>query len=339
MRWNQKNKHRSRQWMPAICFGFLLQIPLVGLFLLQTMHGGPAVDTRDVPDRLRGQFIALPPTEEELAEETLDRQLVEVPPEPDSVVPPTKAKYQADRNVRVKKQTRSRKRSRPSDRRGAQSVKVAQRSEVQSASSRSAKATSSPKSQPRFALIQPKSKRSPIQDGKNATRSNQFQGAEARLLLPATSSKNALANLQALDGGFTTDDHLPDEEEAESTLLNADKYKYADFFYRVKDAVRNHWHPASVYRTRDPSGKVYGVKDRNTVLRIKLDSTGSVISIVTRTASGLEFLDREARAAFRRAQPFANPPEGLVKNGEISFNFGFYFEISSGRRGFRWNRL
>ena len=216
---------------------------------------------------------------------------------------------------------------------------VEKRSLVQSANATSAAPTSSPQRNERLALIKPKTKRSPVQPGKNATRSTQFQGAESRLLLPATSSKNALANIQALDGGFTTDDHLPDEEEAESTVLNADKYRYADFFYRVKDAVRNHWHPASVYRTRDPSGKVYGVKDRNTVLRVTLDSKGSVLSILTRTASGLEFLDQEARAAFRRAQPFMNPPEGLVRNGEITFNFGFYFEISSGRRGFRWKRL
>ena len=50
-------------------------------------------------------------------------------------------------------------------------------------------------------------------------------------------------------------------------------------------------------------------------------------------------LQRLVLAAFRRAQPFLNPPKGLVKDGQFSFEFGFFFEISSGRHGFRWKRL
>ena len=329
---------RRRHWLPALIVGGLIQAPLLGMFIWQTNHGGPALDTAPEADRMRGQFIALP-TQEPKEEEILNRQLVEVPPVPELKTPPKKAKYQANRTVRVKKQTRSRKRAKLSKKLGSADVNIRQKSAVQSAASTSEAPTSTPKAQTQVALLQPNTPPSPDSERKRGKRTTLFRGAESRLLLPSTSSKNALANLQALDGGFTTDDHLPDEDEAARTLLNADKYRYADFFYRVKDAVRNHWHPASVYRTRDPSGKIYGVKDRNTVLRVTLDSKGSVLKVVTRTASGLEFLDQEARNAFRRAQPFSNPPEGLVKNGEINFNFGFYFEISSGRQGFRWKRL
>jgi TonB family protein len=290
---------------------------------------------------MRGRMVLLEPDAivDEDPETTLDRQIVEVP-EQDEVKPtPKKATYQADRTVRVKKQSRSKRVAKANKRKGTSALKVTDPSKVQSATSKSAEVTTAPKQQDRLALLEPRAKRSPTTPSKRSSKSHLFDGAESRLLLPATSMKNAIANIQALDGGFATDDHLPEVERADSTLLNADKYRYADFFYRVKNAVRNHWHPASVYRTRDPSGKVYGVKDRHTVLRVTLDSKGSVLSILTRKDSGLEFLDQEARAAFRRAQPFTNPPEGLVKNGEIAFEFGFYFEISSGRHGFRWKQL
>ena len=45
---------------------------------------------------------------------------------------------------------------------------------------------------------------------------------------------------------------------------------------------------------------------------------------------------RKPRAAFRKAQPFANPPRGLANDrGEIGFMFGFYLEVGSGLQIFR----
>ena len=46
--------------------------------------------------------------------------------------------------------------------------------------------------------------------------------------------------------------------------------------------------------------------------------------------SGLDFMDEEAKRAFREAQPFPNPPRQLLgESGQISFRFGFLFELSS----------
>ena len=51
-------------------------------------------------------------------------------------------------------------------------------------------------------------------------------------------------------------------------------------------------------------------------------------------------MDEEARRAFRDAQPFANPPLGLADaDGKIRFEFGFYFEITGGKRSTKWRRL
>ncbi|MDP6946550.1 MAG: energy transducer TonB, partial [Myxococcota bacterium] len=85
---------------------------------------------------------------------------------------------------------------------------------------------------------------------------------------------------------------------------------------------------------------VYGVKDRYTVLRVTLDEAGHLRNLLTMKDSGLDFLDAEALSAFRRAQPFPNPPKGLANElGRVVFQFGFYFEISSGKHRFQWKRL
>ncbi|MBM4387786.1 MAG: energy transducer TonB, partial [Deltaproteobacteria bacterium] len=83
---------------------------------------------------------------------------------------------------------------------------------------------------------------------------------------------------------------------------------------------------------KDPYGKIYGFKDRLTILRVTIDSDGNLKRLETVKECGLDFLDIEAVKAFKEAQPFHNPPKGLLdEHGLITFNFGFLFEISSSR--------
>jgi len=134
--------------------------------------------------------------------------------------------------------------------------------------------------------------------------------------------------LRALGGG--ANDALSEVEEGEETLLNSRRWRYASFFNRVKQQVAQNWHPDRVYRRRDPTGNVYGFKDRLTVLVVTLDPQGGLREVKLEQPSGLAFLDDEAMTAFRLAQPFPNPPRGLVddKSGRISFRFGFLFELT-----------
>src|SRR5262249_40016450 len=81
---------------------------------------------------------------------------------------------------------------------------------------------------------------------------------------------------RAIGRGSGSMDYLKDVDDGESTALNAKKWKHAPFFNRVKRAVADEWHPEVVYVRHDPSGNVYGVKDRVTVLRIHLDPTGKL---------------------------------------------------------------
>lgn len=130
-------------------------------------------------------------------------------------------------------------------------------------------------------------------------------------------------------GAPGTLDALKEVEEGDSTSLSAKKWKFAVFFNRIKRAVAGEWHPDTEYLKHDPSGNIYGIKDRVTVLRVQLDSEGEITKLEVVKPSGVDFLDDEAQAAFKRAQPFLNPPPQLVEaDGQIRFNFGFYFELS-----------
>jgi TonB family protein len=130
--------------------------------------------------------------------------------------------------------------------------------------------------------------------------------------------------------GSGTNDYVKDIDDGAETALNAKKWKFASFFNRVKQQVRDHWRPQEEYHRRDPSGSIYGQKDRYTLLRVQLKPDGSLANVALETPSGVEFLDDEAIEAFKQAQPFPNPPKQLVESnsGLIDFRFGFFFELS-----------
>lgn len=132
-------------------------------------------------------------------------------------------------------------------------------------------------------------------------------------------------------------DHVEDVEKGEATFLNTREYKFAWFFNRVKRSVQQQWNAVDVHRRYDPYGKVYGVRDRLTVVEVTLNADGTLDDIYVKKDSGVAFLDEAALRAFREAAPFPNPPDGLRDDdGRIRFSFGFYLEING--RGFRMFR-
>jgi hypothetical protein len=134
--------------------------------------------------------------------------------------------------------------------------------------------------------------------------------------------------------GSGTQDHLADIDEGNETALNAKRWVYATFFNRVKEKVRDHWKPAEEYQRRDPTGRIYGAEDRYTLLNVTLKADGSLANVAIAHTCGLDFLDDTAVTAFREAQPFINPPRRLVEagNGQVTFGFGFFFEVSGAPR-------
>jgi len=133
--------------------------------------------------------------------------------------------------------------------------------------------------------------------------------------------------------GSGTQDYLRDVDEGEETALNAKRWKFATFFNRVKDQVRDHWKPVEEYRRRDPTGAIYGAQDRLTQVHVQLRPDGSLAKVSLAQTCGVDFLDETAMEAFKQAQPFPNPPRQLVQaSGLIDFDFGFYLEISGSPR-------
>ena len=138
--------------------------------------------------------------------------------------------------------------------------------------------------------------------------------------------------LERLVGGGSVD-HVEDVEEGDENQFNARRWVYATFFNRMKRQVAQNWDPASVWRQEDPEGKHHGYKSRVTQLRVSLDGKGGVKKILVVTPSGVDALDDEAIRSFHAAQPFPNPPAALVdRDGLITFDFGFYFEINNEKR-------
>ena len=132
--------------------------------------------------------------------------------------------------------------------------------------------------------------------------------------------------------GAAANDHLKDIDEGEGTYLSTKEWKFASFFNRVKQSVGMHWDPGTQLRLRDPTGNIYGGRDRYTMLNITLNENGMVKDIFVEKSSGVDFLDLEAIHSFERAQPFPNPPAGLIADAKVNFSFGFYLEMSGSPR-------
>jgi TonB family protein len=152
---------------------------------------------------------------------------------------------------------------------------------------------------------------------------------DARLAIPPQT-------LARLAGGASMD-HLRNVEEGDGTFLNTREWKYATYMNRIKESISTTWDPRSALERRDPDGTIYTFKDRYTLLSVTLDDKGGLKDLTVARTSNVDFLDRVALEAIRKAQPFPNPPAGLVDgSGEVRFTFGFYLTAGhSGLRAFR----
>jgi len=132
-------------------------------------------------------------------------------------------------------------------------------------------------------------------------------------------------------GGGPFADYVPGVDVGESTVLNTRAWAHAGYMNRVKAAVADAWDPGPESRARDPDGKRIFYKDRATVVRVVIDGKGALKDLEVAQSSGYDFLDQLGLEAFRKAQPFHNPPAALVGvQGE--FQFYFTFVMTTGPR-------
>lgn len=149
--------------------------------------------------------------------------------------------------------------------------------------------------------------------------------ADPRLQLSAATAAKVLG--RSLGQGIDQD-----IEEGDGTFLNTKSWKYATYFNRIRESVGNAWRPLKELDRRDPDRSLYLFKDRLTVLSVTLDEKGALKDVKVVRSSNVDFLDRVAVEAFEQAQPFSNPPAGLVNaQGEIRYVLGF--EVYGARPG------
>jgi len=123
-------------------------------------------------------------------------------------------------------------------------------------------------------------------------------------------------------------DHLPDVEEGEGTFLNTNQWKYAGYFNRIGQQLQIQWRSEgqAQVEARDPTGQRFLYKDRFVVMDVTLDDHGAVRGVRVVRSTGIDFLDRVAVDMFKRAEVFANPPAGIIDpSGRINLTYGINF--------------
>lgn len=169
-------------------------------------------------------------------------------------------------------------------------------------------------------------------DGTGATDGDAGGGKRGGGGLPSLESLRPTLGTVARISGSPSSDYVEGVPEGDGTYLNTKEFKYATFFIRVKDSVEGYWRDITQreYRRRDPTGRVYGQRDRATLLSIVLDRSGELDSVSVARSCGLDFLDQAAMQAIRAAEPFPNPPDGISEDdGTIRFNFQFVVVMRS----------
>jgi TonB family protein len=107
---------------------------------------------------------------------------------------------------------------------------------------------------------------------------------------------------------------------------NGDK-RYAPFFEQVKQVLDAHWDPKTLLRQRDPTGRPLGLTLRYTVLNISLDGQGLLRDVRVERSCGVDFLNELAVSAVREGLPLPKPPAELLRDGIVTFDFGFCAEF------------
>jgi TonB family protein len=143
---------------------------------------------------------------------------------------------------------------------------------------------------------------------------------------------NPFTALGPIAGG-PMNDHLSSVDEGDETLLNSRSFRYAGYLNRVKETVGRIWvtDVQDAAQRRDPTGQTFTYKDRRTVVEFTLDRAGEIKDVKVQSSSGVDFLDRVAVDAFKKAERFPNPPAGLLGDqGVVTLPFAFTLMAATG---------
>lgn len=127
-----------------------------------------------------------------------------------------------------------------------------------------------------------------------------------------------------------TNDRLKDVESGLETMLNSREFVYYTYYQRIRSQIRQYWEPSireKVRRIFAQGRTIASTRDHITRVIIVLDRTGALQKVQVVGESGVSDLDEAAVDAFRAAEPFPNPPQGLIeRDGTIRIEWDFILE-------------
>ncbi len=130
-----------------------------------------------------------------------------------------------------------------------------------------------------------------------------------------------------------TPDHIKDVKTGIQTLLSTREFVYYAYYQRIRSKIRQQWEPiirAKVQKVYSSGRSIASSRDRITQVVIILNKTGNLINVQVIGESGIRDLDDAAIDAFRAAEPFPNPPKGIVEaDGKIRIRWDFVLEAKS----------
>lgn len=129
-----------------------------------------------------------------------------------------------------------------------------------------------------------------------------------------------------------TNDHIKDTPPSLETLLSTREFVYYSYYQRIRAQIRQFWEPSIREKVRQvfASGRsIASTKNHITRVIIILDKAGNLLTVKIVGESGVRDLDDAAVEAFRSAEPFPNPPKGIVEqDGTIRINWDFILEAN-----------
>ena len=127
-----------------------------------------------------------------------------------------------------------------------------------------------------------------------------------------------------------TNDHLKELDKGPQTLLSTREFVYYSYYQRIRIKIRQAWEPiirAKVKKVFSQGRSIASARDRITKVIIVLNPVGELMKVQIVGKSGVSDLDEAATEAFRAAEPFPNPPNGIEENdGTIKIRWDFILE-------------
>jgi len=126
-----------------------------------------------------------------------------------------------------------------------------------------------------------------------------------------------------------TNDYLKGIEEGKQTILNTREFVYYAYYERIRGKIRKIWEPVIREKVKHvfQSGRKLASTDHATAVIITLDKSGALVNVQVKDGSGVRDLDDAAIEAFKQAEPFPNPPNGIIESdGKIRINWNFVLE-------------